>query len=199
MGVTGASGIVYTRRLLNLLLDAGIDVHLVVSPSGRRVAHDELGIEVVDAPALLGRSLPASCSGSLSVYSYHNTGAVIASGSFIHDGMIIIPCSSNTLSAVASGRSENLLHRAAHVCLKQRRRLVLVHREMPISLIDIRNMQVCTEAGAVIAPASPGFYQLPERIEDLVDFVAGRCLDLLSVPHSLSIRWSGGPDGVTRS
>jgi 4-hydroxy-3-polyprenylbenzoate decarboxylase len=103
--------------------------------------------------------------------------------------MIVIPCSSNTLSCVANGSAQNLLHRAAHVTLKERRRLILVHRETPLSLVDIRNMQAVTEAGAIVAPANPGFYMLPQTIDGLIDFVVGRCLDLMDIPHILDVRW----------
>jgi len=126
---------------------------------------------------------------NLTLHHYRDVGASIASGSFGHDGMVIIPCSSNSLSAVACGSAQNLLHRAAHVTLKERRKLVLVHRETPLSLIDIRNMAHATEAGAIICPANPGFYMLPQSIDDVVDFVVGRVLDLLNVPHDLDVRW----------
>jgi 4-hydroxy-3-polyprenylbenzoate decarboxylase len=105
--------------------------------------------------------------------------------------MVICPCSSNSLSAVATGSSNNLLHRAAAVTLKERRRLILLHREMPLSLVDIRNMQAATEAGAIIAPANPGFYLMPKTIDDIVDFVVARLLDLLDVEHDLGQRWKG--------
>src|SRR5690606_35915548 len=103
--------------------------------------------------------------------------------------MIVIPCSSNTLGAIAAGSAQNLMHRAAHVTLKERRRLVLVHRETPLSLIDIRNMQAVTEAGAIVCPANPGFYMLPRTLADVIDFVVGRCLDLLDIEHNLAVRW----------
>src|SRR5690606_36606381 len=117
----------------------------------------------------------------------------IASGSFRHDGMILVPCSSNSLAAVATGSSTNLMHRAAQVTLKERRRLVLVHRESPLSLVDIRNMALATEAGAIIAPANPGFYLLPKTLDDIIDFVVGRCLDVLGVEHDLNVRWGEPP------
>jgi polyprenyl P-hydroxybenzoate/phenylacrylic acid decarboxylase-like protein len=170
-----------------LLLAAGIETHLVVSPLGQRLLHDELGMEGIDLAALAG--LSRSKVEGLTLHNYRDQGAPIASGSFVHDGMVIIPCSSNTLSAIATGAAANLLHRAAQVTLKERRRLVLVHREMPLSLVDIRNMQLATEAGAIICPASPGYYMLPRSIDDLVDFVVGRVLDLLSVEHALRVRW----------
>lgn len=184
VGITGASGAAYAQRLIRALVTSQAHVHLVVSPLGQRLLHDELGMEGIDLDALSGGH-----AGLVTLHNYRDVGAPMASGSFRHDGMIVIPCSSNTLSAVATGSSNNLLHRAAQVTLKERRKLVLLHREMPLSLIDIRNMAAATEAGAVIAPASPGFYLLPKSIDDLVDFVVARCLDLLGVEHGLSARW----------
>ncbi|MEX2216815.1 MAG: UbiX family flavin prenyltransferase [Phycisphaeraceae bacterium] len=194
IGISGASGAIYARRMVQLLVHSGVETHVVVSPLGQRLLHDELGMEGVDPASLAGVSdKPAN----LTLHNYRDVGAPIASGSFPHDGMVIVPCSSNTLSAVAHGAAQNLMHRAAHVTLKERRRLILVHREMPLSLVDIRNMVAATEAGAVICPASPGFYMLPRSIEQLVDFVVGRVLDLLAVEHDLNIRWaSPSPRGT---
>lgn len=188
VGISGASGAVYARRTIQLLESAGVETHLVVSPLGQRLLHDELGMEGVDLAALAGRS-----DHHIVYHHYRDVGAAIASGSFQHDGMIIVPCSNNSLAAVAHGLSENLLHRAANVTLKERRPLVLCHREMPLSLIEIRNMALATEAGAILAPANPGFYMLPQKVEDLVDFVAGKLLDLLKVPHELNTRWTDSP------
>lgn len=189
VGITGASGALYAQRLIRLLIAAGIETHLVVSPLGQRLLHDEIGIEGLDLAALLGLDNGASKPAHLVLHNYRDVGAAIASGSFQHDGMVIIPCSSNTLSAVAHGSAANLLHRAAHVTLKERRPLILVHRESPLSLVDIRNMAAATEAGAILCPASPAFYLLPQTIDDLIDFVVARVLDLLKVPHQLNIRW----------
>jgi len=186
IGITGASGAPYARRVIELVAQAGIETHLVVTPLGQRLLHDELGMEGINLAALAGTTEPPA---NLILHNYRDVGASIASGSFEHDGMVIVPCSSNTLSAVATGSAQNLLHRAAHVCLKERRRLVLVHRETPLSLIDIRNMATATEAGAIVCPASPGFYMMPRTIEDLIDFMAGRILDLLKIEHSLKLRW----------
>jgi len=185
---------VYAQRLIGLLCAVGVETHLVISPLGQRLLHDELGMEGVDLSALAGQTQeqnkPAAAPDHLILHNYRDVGASIASGSFRHDGMIVIPCTSNTLGCIANGLAQNLMHRAALVTLKQRRRLVLVHREMPLSLVDIRNMQSVTEAGGIIAPASPGFYMLPETIEDVVDFVVGRCLDLFDIEHGLDVRWS---------
>jgi len=189
VGISGASGAIYAQRCVQLLLRSGVETHLVVSPLGQRLLHDELGMEGVDLPTLAGVSGSDGKVAGLTLHNPRDVGATIASGSFRHDGMVIIPCSSNTLSAVAHGSASNLMHRAAHVTLKERRRLVLVHRETPLSLIDIRNMQQATEAGAIICPANPGFYMLPQTIADVVDFVVGRVLDLLDVPHDLNVRW----------
>ncbi len=188
VGVTGASGALYAARLIQLLVAADVETHLVVSPLGQRLLRDELGLDSVDLAVLAGTPAPPP---QLIAHHAKDVGATIASGSFRHDGMIVCPCSSNTLGAVASGNAQHLIHRAAHVTLKERRKLVLVHREMPLSLIDIRNMQTVTEAGAIVAPANPGFYHQPQSLEAVADFVVGRCLDLLDIPHDLNIRWSG--------
>ena len=186
VGITGASGALYAKRTIELLVASSVHVHLVVSPLGQRLLHDELGMESVDVAAF-----GAGASDSpLTLHNYRDVGATIASGSFRHDGMIVVPCSSNTLSAVATGAQQNLLHRAAAVTLKERRRLVLVHRETPLSPVDIRNMQAATEAGAVICPANPGFYLLPQSIDDLIDFVVARVLDLVGVEHEVDVRWA---------
>lgn len=133
---------------------------------------------------------PRDIERRLFIHPHKDVGAVIASGSFLHDGMVVIPCSSTTLGAIASGSGSNLLCRAAMVTLKERRRLVLVHRESPLSLIDIRNMEQVTLGGGIIAPANPGFYLLPKSLDDIVDFVVGKCLDLFNIEHELNVRWS---------
>jgi 4-hydroxy-3-polyprenylbenzoate decarboxylase len=189
VGITGASGAAYAQRLIQLTLAAGVNVHLVVSPLGQRLLHDELGMEGIDLDALAGRKAGQAPAGDLKFHQYRDVGAIIASGSFRHDGMVVIPCSSNTLSAVATGSAQNLLHRAAYVTLKERRKLILVHREMPMTLIDARNMAALMEAGAIVCPANPGFYMLPRSVEDIIDFVVARVLDLMNIEHSLSVRW----------
>jgi polyprenyl P-hydroxybenzoate/phenylacrylic acid decarboxylase-like protein len=188
VGISGASGAVYARRLIGQLVAGDVEVHLVVSPLGQRLLHDELGMEGIDLPALAGRT-----DHTITLHHYRDIGAPIASGSFAHDGMVIVPCSNHSLAAIAQGTGDNLMHRAANVTLKERRRLVLCHREMPLSLIELRNMATITEAGGIIAPANPGFYMLPQRIDDVVDFVVGRLLDLLGVDHGLHTRWIQSP------
>ena len=184
IGITGASGAAYAQRVMQLLAEADVRIHLTVSTYGKRLLFDELGLKRPDPDAL------TSGRGELvTVYNDNDVGAAIASGSFLHDGMIVVPCSSNTLGAIAAGIGDNLLKRAAAVTLKERRRLILAVRESPASHIDICNMKRLSEAGAIIAPLSPGFYLLPKTVDDLVDFMAGKLLDLVNVPHDLNTRW----------
>lgn len=185
VGVTGASGAIYARRLIECLCDAGATVHLVVTPNGKRLLSDELGLAEVSVRALLGRD----CDRVI-IHPYRDVGSVIGSGSFRTDGMIVCPCSGNTLAAIAAGLAGNLLDRAAAVTLKEGRRLILVPREMPMNRIELQNALRLSEAGAIICPASPGFYMLPTTIEDLVDFVVGKLLDLVDVAHQLNTRWA---------
>lgn len=182
--ITGASGAIYAQRFIQGLVTAGVNVHLIVSPHGRRLLHDELGMEVVDLEALAGVK-----DHTITLYNYNDVGAKLASGSFLHDGMVVAPCSSNTLAQIAHGLGGNLIARAAAVTLKERRKLILLHREMPLSPIDVNNYKILTEAGAIIAPACPGFYLNPTTIGQVADFVAGKLLDLLGVKHMLDTRW----------
>jgi len=181
LAVTGASGAVYARGLAGALLKAGGPVHLIVSPHGRRLLGAELGLT---DPAELG-----GAAGAVTVHSHDDLGDPLASGSVLTGGMVICPASVDTVASVAAGRAGDLIDRAAHCHLKQRRPLILVPREMPLTAIDLENMLRLSRAGAVIAPASPGFYLGPESIDDLVAFVVGRVLDLLGVPHELPVRY----------
>jgi flavin prenyltransferase len=190
--ITGASGALYAQRFIQGLVAAGVNVHLVVSPLGRRLLHDELGMEGVDLVALAG-----TAEHSVTLYNYNDVGSVLASGSFLHQGMVIVPCSSNTMAEVACGLGDNLISRAAAVTLKERRKLILAHREMPLSPIDVNNYKILSDAGVIIAPANPGFYLNPNGIGDIVDFVAGKLMDLLGVPHGLDTRWD--PKGKVRA
>ena len=184
IGITGASGAAYARRVMQLLAEADVQIHLTVSTYGKRLLFEELGLKRLDPDAL------TSGRGELvTVYNDNDVGAAIASGSFLHDGMIIVPCSSNTLGAIAAGIGDNLLKRAAAVTLKERRRLILAVRESPASHIDICNMKRLSEAGAIVAPLSPGFYLRPKTVDDLEDFMAGKLLDLVNVRHDLDTRW----------
>lgn len=186
VGITGASGALYAKRVLELLAEREVEIHLAVTPLGRRLLHDELGMEGLNVDALTnGRG------DLVTVHRDKDVGAAIASGSFLHRGMIIVPCSSNTIGAIASGMTINLVHRAAAVCLKERRTLIIGHREMPISRIDLENLDRLSRAGAVIAPLCPGFYMLPKTLEDVVNFVAGKLLDAIGIGHDLPLRWTG--------
>lgn len=182
--ITGASGALYAQRFIQGLVAARVDVHLVVSPLGRRLLHDEMGMEAVDLAALAGCE-----KHSITLYNYNDVGSKLASGSFLHDGMVIVPCSSNTLAEVAHGLGDNLISRAAAVTLKERRRLVIAHREMPLSPIDVNNYKVLSDAGVIVAPCNPGFYLNPTTVGEVVDFVAGKLLDLIGVPHVMDTRW----------
>jgi flavin prenyltransferase len=184
LGITGASGAPYARRLAQGILDAGAFLHLVVSPYGQRILADELGVRKLSAAEVAGQAAPQA-----RLYAHRDAGAVLASGSFRTDGMVICPCSSNTLGAVAAGVADNLVTRAALVTLKEARRLILVPREMPLGQIELANMLRLSQAGTIICPACPGFYMLPQTVGDLVDFVVGRVLDLLGLPHALNTRW----------
>jgi len=195
VGISGASGAPYATRLLDQLLCLGHEVHLVVSEYGKRLLLDEMGISKLNleslAPHLEQSPDSKKYAERLIIHPNKDVGAVIASGSFLCDGMIIIPCSSTSLGAIASGAGSNLLTRAAAVTLKERRPLILVHRESPLSLIDIENMRTVTLAGGIIAPANPGLYLQPQSVDDLVDFIVGKTLDLLKVDHKLDTRWTG--------
>jgi 4-hydroxy-3-polyprenylbenzoate decarboxylase len=185
VAITGASGALYAQRFLHGLVGAGVRVHLVISPYGRRLLHDELGLEKPDIRALVGEE----GEGLVTVYNYNDVGSKLASGSFLHDGMVIVPCSSNTLGEVAHGLGSNLIARAAAVTLKERRKLILVHREMPLSPIDVNAYKILNDAGAILCPANPGFYLNPTTVLEVVDFVAGKLLDLCGVRHKLDTRW----------
>ena len=187
IGITGASGAPYTLRLLQVLASKGIECHVAVSKLGRRLLFEEGDVRKLTPEALVGDEL----AGRVKIHDNNDLGALIASGSFLHDGMVIVPCSSNTLGAIASGLTLNLVHRAASVTLKEGRRLILAHRESPLGRIDLGNMERLVEAGATIAPLSPGFYLNPESIDDLVDFMVGKLLDLLEIEHDLATRWMG--------
>lgn len=184
VAITGASGAWYAHRLLYGCAKAGVEVHLVISPLGRRLLHDEMGLAQPDLDVLAGTK-----DHKITLHNYNDVGSKLASGSFLHDGMVIVPCSSNTLAEVAVGLGGNLISRAAAVTLKERRKLIVVHREMPLSAIDVNNYKTLTDAGVILCPANPGFYLNPASVGDVIDFVAAKLLDLLAIKHDLSPRW----------
>jgi 4-hydroxy-3-polyprenylbenzoate decarboxylase len=197
VAITGASGAIYATRTLAALLANGTHVELVVSDYGRRLLRDELGEAVnVDrlVPFLTSKYGDAVSSGTMIVHNNRDLGATIASGSHGCTGMVVVPCSMKTMAGVAHGLSRNLIERAADVMLKERRRLVLVPRETPMSLPQLKNMVLCAEAGAMILPAMPAFYQLPQTLDDLADFMAGKILSALGFEHDLYPAWTGRVD-----
>lgn len=214
--MTGASGAAYAVRLLDVLLGAGCEVHLVISPAATQVMQQELGISLdlknFSAELLLpsgglqrveqggaaadGASVPSAPPaqrGALTYHHYEDFSAGIASGSFLTTGMVICPCSMGTLAAISAGHSSNLIQRAADVHLKERRKLIVVPRETPLGSIQLENMKRLSDAGGVILPAMPGFYHNPRSIEDLVDFVVARICDQLGIGVKLTKRWGEAP------
>lgn len=188
VGITGASGAIYAVRLIQTLCALGRTVHLTMSPSAVTVLRQELSVSVdLDRMDLtvLGESAP----GKLIYHHHADFSAGIASGSFPTAGMVVVPCSMSTLGAIAHGVTQNLITRAADVHLKERRKLVLVPRETPLSLIHLENMLQVTRAGAIVLPAMPGWYHRPRDLDDLVWFVVSRICDQLGVPNDLIRRW----------
>jgi 4-hydroxy-3-polyprenylbenzoate decarboxylase len=194
IAITGASGALYATRTLAALLTRGVHVELVISDYGRRLLRDELGDQATVEnllPYLASRFGEGVAGGTIAVHSNRDLGATIASGSHGCSGMAIVPCSMKTLAGVAHGLSRSLVERAADVMLKERRRLVIVPRETPMSLPQLRNMVLCAEAGAMILPAMPAFYQQPKTLDDLADFMAGKILSALGFDHDLYPSWTG--------
>lgn len=222
LGITGASGAVYSIRLIEVLLATGHDVHLSISPTGAQVIREELDltveledfsaadlmlddiaaaddskIQLLQASAGIGTadsnvlSVDAGRIGELVYHHYRDFNAPMASGSFITQGMVVCPCSGTTLSAIAHGAAGNLIQRAAEVHLKERRRLVVVPRETPVSIPHVDNLRRACEAGAVVMPASPGWYHGVSSLRDLVDFMVARICDQLGIDNCLMKRWGG--------
>ena len=180
--ITGASGSIYGIRTLKALIETGQEVHCIVSPWGGRVVEDETGKSFEKWTGELGL-------GPENIYAPGDLGAPVASGSFLLDAAVVVPCSMNTAGAIAGGLSLNLIHRSALVCLKEGRPLILAPRETPLSLVDLRNLASLAEAGAIIMPCAPAFYHSPENLDDLADFMAGKILDQLKIRHNLYKRW----------
>jgi 4-hydroxy-3-polyprenylbenzoate decarboxylase len=194
LAITGASGAIYATRTMAALLERGSHVELIVSDYGKRLLRDELG----DAAAVdrLSDYLAATYgegvrAGSFTLHSNRDLGAKIASGSQDCRGMVVVPCSMKTLAGIANGLSRNLVERAADVILKERRTLIVVPRETPMSLPQLRNMVLCAEAGAMVMPAMPAFYQMPKTLDHLADFMAGKILSALGFSHELYPAWKG--------
>ncbi len=192
IALTGASGMPYGIRLLEILLQQGHQVYLLYSQAAQIVAHQEMGLILSSRPKDTETFLNGYFNveaGLLKVFGREEWFAPVASGSNPADAMVICPCTMGTLSAVAAGLSQKLIERAADVMLKEQRKLIIVPREMPFSTIHLENMLKLARSGAVILPANPGFYHLPGTIQDIVDFVVARILDHLSIAHTLMPRW----------
>lgn len=188
VGITGASGIVYSQRLLQILNAKGFHIHLVISESGIEVIRHELAIKL-DADNLYLQHLLGAEPYRLSIYNISDIKARISNGSFQVRGMVIVPCSMNTLGSIANGLTPNLISRAASVTLKEGRKLILVPRETPLTQIHLENMLKLARAGACILPAMPGFYHKPKTIADQIDFVVAKILDQLQIGHEIDIRY----------
>jgi 4-hydroxy-3-polyprenylbenzoate decarboxylase len=180
VAITGASGVVYGKRLLEVLRQKKAETYLIISKTAEDIIEHELDITK--------KELEKSAS---HVFNMNDLSAPIASGSFTTDGMIVIPCSMKTLAGIAHGYSENLILRAADVMLKEKRKLILVPRETPLSVVHLKNMLSLANQGVFILPSMPGYYHGPKSIEDLVDFVVGKALDIIGIEHKLFKRWKG--------
>jgi 4-hydroxy-3-polyprenylbenzoate decarboxylase len=188
VAMSGASGAPYAVRLLHVLGRTGRRIHLTITPSAVQVLRDEMGLEI-DLDSFDPTTLGLREQGRIVYHHHGDFSAGIASGSFPTGGMVIIPCSMSTIGSIAAGVTTNLVTRAADVHLKERRKLILVPRETPLSPIHLENMLRVTQAGAVVLPAMPGWYHRPRRLEDLVDFIVARICDQLGISNSLAPRW----------
>ncbi len=194
VAITGASGALYAVRLLKAGLEIGLNIDLVVSEYGKRLLIEECGLNLKTTAVeswLDATYGSADRPGKLAMHREQDLGSAIASGSQRWDGMIVIPCSMKTLSGIASGSASNLIERSADVTLKERRPLILVPRETPLNLIQLENLTRVARAGAAVVPAMPAFYQQPMTLEDIADFIVGRVLSLLDIPHRLFPAWKG--------
>ena len=193
IGISGASGVIYAQRLLIHLEDSREvrQINLVVSGPGRRVISDELDVSPTGDTEQMVAEMIGRTSTKIAVFHPGDIGATIASGSYPVDAMAIIPCSASTLGVLASGSSRNLLHRAADVCLKEGRKLVIVPRETPLSIIHLENMLKLRQAGAMIVPAMPAFYHKPADIVSMADHFVYRVMDHLGLQHSQETMWQG--------
>ena len=193
VAITGASGVIYGRRLLEILAQSNVEIHLTISDSGRLVLQHELNVLFDLNRFRIEELLPDSeITSPIHYHHYKDFMTPIASGSFRTKAMVICPCSGSTLSGIANAASQNLVQRAADVHLKERRPLILVPRETPLSLLQIQNLEKVCRAGATILPASPGFYHGSETVDQLVDFVVARVLDQLDIENNLIERWGEG-------
>ena len=196
LAITGASGTIYGLRLLEKLIESNIKIYLLISNAAHVVISTETQYQLPTRPRELQDTLSQQFNvdeNQLQVFGKDQWMAPIASGSNISDAMVVCSCSSGTLSAIAHGSSNNLIERAADVTLKEKRQLILVTRETPLSVIHLENMLSLAKIGVTLLPASPGFYNQPKKIEELVDFIVARILDHLNIEHNLVLPWSSNP------
>ncbi len=195
VAITGASGVIYGQRLVEVLLQLNVPLHVTISESAVHVIEHELGLSVDVNAFELSQLLPGRerCPDGVRYHHVRDLLAPIASGSFRTAAMVICPCSGSTMSAIATARSGNLIQRAADVHLKERRRLIVVPRETPLSLAQIENWMAVTRSGGIVLPAAPGFYHGAQHVGQLVDFIVARILDLIGVEHQLMARWGELP------
>lgn len=195
LGIAGASGSIYPARFIKKLLGIKGETFLIISPASIRIFREEYETNVNTAQEILdfiiNRWEIKNIQNRIHFRSFQDIGADIASGSNIWDGMVVLPCSMKTIASINAGLTENLIERCSDVTLKERRRLILVPRETPYNQIHLRNMLSLDQAGAIILPASPGFYQMPKTLDDLGDFIAGRIFNLLGVNTNLFPKWDG--------
>lgn len=193
VAISGASGTIYGLRMLQVLLENNYKVDFVISESASKVAHSEINLTLSLNPSILKEQVLSYLKNQkhdlLTVWAHNDISASISSGSYRSQGMIIIPASMGTIAGIACGTSDNLITRAADVCLKERRKLVLVPREMPLNTIHLENLLKLSQIGAIVAPASPAFYHNPKNLTDMVDFVVGKALDIFNIEHDLFKRW----------
>jgi len=200
LGVTGASGVIHARALLRATCASPRvgEVHVVMTDAARRVAHDELGTQGTTVEVAKQWMSGVERRAEVVIHPVRDIGAAIASGSFAHDGMVVVPCSTASAAAIATGVSTHLVHRAAECCLKERRKLILMVRETPLSLVQLRNLAALAEAGAIVMPLAPPFYHRPRTLDDLVDDMIARALDHLGLSEAVKRRWDGaGGDART--
>ena len=193
VGITGASGAIYGIRFVQILTELGYEVALILSKAARLVIQEELGVSLASLTAK--EAFPSFFESSslerITFYSNEDLTSPVASGSYPTAGMVVIPCSTGTLGHLASGATTNLIHRAAECTIKEGRRLVIVPREMPLSALHLENLLKLARLGVKVLPASPAFYSGAQTIQDLIDFVVGKVLDALEIPHAVYPRWTG--------
>ena len=187
LGITGASGSIYAKTFIEAIAGTDIHVHIIASNMGKQVIEYELSTSLEN----IVENISQETTANFAIENSENFFSKVASGSYKTDGMVILPCSMSTIGSVAQGTSHNLLHRAASVCLKEKRKLIIAFRESPLSAVDLSNMLALANNGATIMPLAPGFYHKPDSLEDIINFMVGKILDNLEIENNLFKRWDG--------